>query len=161
MITLTGRAACPVARPVFPIGRAMPSAGASRKETVMSLLFETEMTAIGVDVPLLAEQGVLILFADGAPPELAEVSVLHRAGHLAETGEPGVGAEIRVGGLSRRVTAIGPLAWAKVREIGHIVITFNGATEAERPGEISAEVVEQADLLAELRVGNRISLRAA
>ena len=33
-------------------------------------------------------------------------------------------------------------AWSKVREIGHVVINFNGATEAERPGEICASEVD-------------------
>jgi len=36
------------------------------------VLLETRVTAIGPEVADLAEGGVVILFADGAPPELAE-----------------------------------------------------------------------------------------
>ena len=46
----------------------------------MSVLLKTRVTAIGPEVADLAESGVVILFADGSPPELAEVSVLHKAG---------------------------------------------------------------------------------
>jgi PTS system glucitol/sorbitol-specific IIA component len=44
----------------------------------MSLIWKTEITDVGPEVADLAEGGVVIFFASGAPPELAEVSVLHR-----------------------------------------------------------------------------------
>jgi len=47
------------------------------------MLLKTSITEIGPDVPELAEAGVLILFAEGSPPELAEVSVLHAVQTLA------------------------------------------------------------------------------
>ena len=42
----------------------------------MSVFLKTRVTEIGPEVADLAEGGVVILFADGSPPELAEVSVL-------------------------------------------------------------------------------------
>src|SRR5262245_33749604 len=119
----------------------------------MSVLLRTRVTEIGPEVADLAEGGVLILFAEGSPPELAEVSVLHQA-EIGPGGDaPTAGASIAIGGVTAAITAVGPSAWAKVREIGHVVINFNGASQAERPGEICASEVDPAALVAELKTG--------
>ena len=89
----------------------------------MSVLLRTRVTAIGPEVADLAEGGVVILFADGSPPELAEVSVLHKAESGPSDDAPAKGASIAIGGVSATITAVGASAWAKVREIGHVVIT--------------------------------------
>ena len=54
----------------------------------MTVLLRTRVTAIGPEVADLAEAGVVILFADGSPPELAEVSVLHMAEEGPSDGAP-------------------------------------------------------------------------
>ena len=124
----------------------------------MSQHLKTTITAIGSEVADLAEGGVLILFADGAPPELAEVSVLHKPVSGPSEAEPSVGTAIRIGQLSASITAIGDKAWAKVRDIGHVVISFNGAAEAERPGEICASEVDGAALVKALASGATITI---
>jgi PTS system glucitol/sorbitol-specific IIA component len=108
----------------------------------------------------LAEGGVVILFADGSPPELAEVSVLHQMEEGPDMEAPPVGASISLGPVSAEITAVGATAWAKVREIGHVVISFNGATQAERPGEICASEVDTEALVAALTAGTTISITA-
>jgi len=60
--------------------------------------------------------------------------------------------------LKAQITAVGPLAWQKVRDIGHVVISFNGAHEAERPGEICASEISGDALLAALTVGAEITI---
>ena len=127
----------------------------------MSVLLRTRVTEIGPEVADLAEGGVVILFADGSPPELAEVSVLHKAEAGPSDDAPTKGASIAIGGLTASITAVGPAAWAKVREMGHVVINFNGASEAERPGEICAEQVDSQALIAELKAGAVIVVAAA
>lgn len=127
----------------------------------MSVLLRTRVTAIGPEVADLAEGGVVILFADGSPPELAEVSVLHKTESGPSDDAPTKGASIAVGGLTAAITAVGPSAWAKVREIGHVVVNFNGAAEAERPGEICAAEVDTAALVSELKAGAVIVIAAA
>ena len=124
----------------------------------MTVFLKTRITAVGPEVADLAEGGVVILFADGAPEELAEVSILHRsdAGPAEET--PTVGTTIRIGDVESRITALGETAWKKVREIGHVVISFNGAGEAERPGEICAGGVDTAALVANLANGTEITI---
>lgn len=116
----------------------------------------TTITAVGPDVPDLLEGGVLILFADGAPPELAEVSVLHRVVEGPSDEAPAVGTPIRVGSIQASLTGIGPLAWGKVRDIGHVVINFNGEAEPARPGEMTATAVAGDELAAALQGGTEI-----
>jgi glucitol/sorbitol PTS system EIIA component len=123
-----------------------------------AMLFKTAITDIGPEVPELAEAGVLILFAEGSPPELAEVSVMHAVEFLAVDRDPVPGNTISIGSVSTVITAVGPLAWQKVRDIGHVVISFNGATEAERPGEICAGLIDADQLLAVLKTGADITI---
>ena len=126
----------------------------------MSVLLRTRVTSIGPEVADLAEGGVIILFADGSPPELAEVSVLHQTEQGPSDDAPGKGASITLGPVSATITAVGSTAWSKVREMGHVVISFNGAAEAERPGEICASQVDTQALVAALTTGALITIAA-
>jgi PTS system glucitol/sorbitol-specific IIA component len=124
------------------------------------VLLETRVTAIGPEVADLAEGGVVILFADGAPPELAEVSVLHKPVQGPSVDGPPPGASIAIGAVRASVTAVGASAWAKVQEIGHVVISFNGAGKAERPGENCATAVDGETLVGALQPGATITITA-
>ena len=126
----------------------------------MTVLLKTRVTPVGPEVADLAEGGVVILFADGSPPELAEVSVLHQGEEAPSTTSPQPGASIQIGSLSATVTAVGESAWSKVLEIGHVVISFNGAASAERPGEICASQVDTQALVSALSVGTLITIAA-
>lgn len=127
----------------------------------MSVLLRTRVTEIGPEVADLAEGGVVILFADGSPPELAEVSVLHKTESGPSDDAPTAGASIAIGGLTAKITAVGASAWSKVREMGHVVINFNGAQAAERPGELCASEVDPQALVAELKTDAVIVIAAA
>lgn len=122
----------------------------------MTVLFQTRVTEVGPEVASLAEGGVLILFAEGAPAELAEVSVLHAVSHPAAEQAPVPGNIIMIGSLSARITAMGALAWKKIHEMGHVVINFNGETSSLRPGEICAAALDTDELVAALTVGQTI-----
>jgi PTS system glucitol/sorbitol-specific IIA component len=122
--------------------------------------FRTVVTDVSDEARELVEGGILILFAEGAPPELAEVSVLHRVKMAPTVESPAVGAELRLGGVSARVTAIGDYAWKKIGEMGHVVINFNGADSTPRPGEICVSPVDAAALNAVLTPGAEILIRA-
>jgi PTS system glucitol/sorbitol-specific IIA component len=98
--------------------------------------YKTVISEVGPEVRDLLEGGVLILYADGAPPELAEVSVLHRA-EQAHAEAPRAGSQ---------------------NEMGHVVINFNGSSAAERPGEICAQPVDTDALLACIRSGTVIEI---
>ena len=118
--------------------------------------FSTVITDVSDEARELVGGGVLILFAEGAPPELAEVSVLHRVQQPPTAAPPAVGATLSVAGFASRITAIGVYAWNKIGEMGHVVINFNGATTAPRPGEIAVESVDLEALAEALRPGAEI-----
>lgn len=124
----------------------------------MSVLLKTRVTAVGPEVADLAEGGVVILFADGAPPELAEVSILHSVETPPSEETPPIGAPIRIGNVSATITGIGDYAWQKVKDIGHVVITFNGSDRVERPGEICASEIDTEELVSALTVGTTITI---
>ena len=127
----------------------------------MTTLFRSRITAVGPEVEALLEGGVLILFADGAPPELAEVSVCQFIELCDTKAKPAQGDMLSIAGISSIITAVGELAWNKVIEMGHVVINFNGANIAERPGEICAKAVENSALFAALKTGALISMETA
>jgi PTS system glucitol/sorbitol-specific IIA component len=122
----------------------------------MSILFRTTITGIGEGVRELLDGGVLILFAEGAPPELAEMSVLHAIKEPPSPQAPQVGADIRIGGIGAKLTAVGDLAWAKVTDMGHIVINFNDSAIADRRGELCASKVDPEALTTALTPGAEI-----
>ncbi len=126
----------------------------------MVTLYSTTIRDVGTEAPELLEQGVLILFALGAPPELAEVSILHEADRAAAA-PPVAGDALRIADQQFRITAVGDTAWQKVSELGHVVFSFNGAATAERPGEICIETVAADRLRALLRSGTTIEVVGA
>ena len=127
----------------------------------MTVFYRTKITDVGPEVAELLEGGVLILYAAGAPPELAEVSVLHRVQSAPSAGAPPVGARLRIGEVATTLTAIGELSWKKVGDIGHVVINFDGAATAGRPGELCAAPVDPGALSGALVSGAEIVIETA
>ena len=126
----------------------------------MTISLKTRVTAVGPEVADLAEGGVVILFADGSPSELAEVSVLHAIEAEPAADAPAIGATISIGTLDATITSVGSSAWQKVLDISHVVISFNGAGSTDRPGEICASEVDTQALVAQLQTGTSIIIRA-
>ncbi len=124
----------------------------------MATIYLTEITEIGPEVPEFIEVGYLILFQAGAPPELAEMSVLHEP-ESPRDAPPETGDILAIGAKELRITAVGERAWNNVRELGHVVFKFNGLDETELPGEI---YVEETDALSELvQPGARLEIKEA
>ena len=96
----------------------------------MEPIYLTEVKEIGPEVAEFLEAGLLILFQTGAPPELAEIAVLHDPTSLRED-PPAPGDVLEIEGQQFRITAIGYKAWQNVRELGHAVFKFDGSPEAE------------------------------
>lgn len=125
----------------------------------MSVLFQSTITTIGPEVMDLLEGGIVILFRDGAPPELAEVSVLHGETVAASPDKaPMAGDRLEIGSLSAEITDVGEKAWAKVVDLGHVVLSFNGLGAADRPGEISLEETDPAKIAPVLAHGQIIRI---
>lgn len=84
--------------------------------------YRSEVTGIGPEVSMMIDEGVLILFSDPVPPELAEVAVCH-----SPDGEPGRGIGVGdviegLGAGPLTVTGVGSRADENLRTIGHIVL---------------------------------------
>ncbi len=86
----------------------------------------------------LIEDGMVVIFKEGAPSELAEISVLHEPEEEFED-EIRPGDRLSLGDNSFRVTSVGDEANKNMKELGHATLKFNGADEAELPGDINIE----------------------
>lgn len=104
-------------------------------------IYLTEITELGPEVSDFLDTGLVVLFQAGAPPELAEMSVLHEPTDLREE-PPQTGDVLVIGDRQLRITAVGEKAWHNVHEMGHVVFKFNGHGETELPGEIYLEETE-------------------
>lgn len=121
-------------------------------------IYLTEVTEIGAEVPDFLEAGLVILFEAGAPPELAEIAVLHYTISRREE-PPAAGDVISFGDLELRITAIGEKAWSNVLALGHAVFKFNGADKVELPGEIYVEETDLDALGRLIQPGLRVEIK--
>lgn len=122
-------------------------------------IYRTEVKEIGPEVAEFLEAGLLILFQVGAPPELAEMSVLHEPISRRED-PPEVGDVVAFGDRELRVTAVGSKAWKNIQDLGHAVFKFTGSEEAELPGEMYLEQTDLEILREDIRPGLRLEIRA-
>ncbi len=127
-------------------------------ESRVTSIYLSEVTEIGPEVAEFLESGLLILFEDGAPPELSEMSVLHKPETVREE-PPEAGDILVIGEREFQITAIGEKAWKNVRDLGHAVFKFNGATEVELPGEIYLEERGFENLGEEIQPGVRLEIK--
>jgi PTS system glucitol/sorbitol-specific IIA component len=125
----------------------------------MEPIYLTEVKEIGPEVAEFLEAGLLILFQTGAPPELAEIAVLHDPTSLRED-PPAPGDVLEIEDQQFRITAVGYKAWQNVRELGHAVFKFDGSHEAELPGQIHLEGPGVEKLGEVVQPGARLEIRA-
>lgn len=125
----------------------------------MEPIYLTEIKEIGPEVEAFLEEKYLILFEVGAPPELAEMAVLHDCSHMREE-PPAPGDVLAIGDREFRMTAIGEKAWKNIKDLGHAVFVFNGAREVEMPGQICLEETGTEVLAGAVRPGVRLEMRS-
>jgi glucitol/sorbitol PTS system EIIA component len=125
----------------------------------LETIYVTRVKEIGPEVAEFLEAGLLILFETGAPPELAEIAVLHEPTSRREDA-PEPGDVLDIEGQEFRITAVGYKAWQNVRELGHAVFKFDGSPEAELPGQIHLEGPGVENLGEIVRPGARLEIRA-
>ncbi|OHY45158.1 PTS glucitol/sorbitol transporter subunit IIA [Enterobacter roggenkampii] len=101
----------------------------------MKTIYESEFVCTGESANESLEDNFLITFAEGAPPDVAEYCFIHRPGiNLTASLIPG--DVIAIGEQTWPVTAVGAVAETNLRELGHITVRFDGASEAEFPGTV-------------------------
>lgn len=91
-------------------------------DTTASPYFRTVVRSLGEQAPMMAAEGVLILFGEPCPEALAEVSVVHGEWSMAEGRDPRPGDRIRIGERELPLHAVGEIAGKNLRELGHIVL---------------------------------------
>ncbi|WP_110955680.1 PTS glucitol/sorbitol transporter subunit IIA [Anaerosinus massiliensis] len=102
--------------------------------------YRSEITGWGEEALFFLKEkdmNFIILFNEGAPPELAEIAVLHKPAPILAELE--VGDTVIICEKVFTITAIGEEARHTLKELGHCTLSFKGGTEPERPGCIMLE----------------------
>jgi PTS system glucitol/sorbitol-specific IIA component len=116
--------------------------------------YEMHVVEIGPLVSEFIAAKILVFFETGAPPELAEFSILHEPSDFFIDVEPGDSIVFDEQGY--RVTAVGTVANQNIRALGHLIMKANGRTEPELPGDVCVEDKE----LPPIKVGTTIRIIA-
>ncbi len=98
--------------------------------------YQSKITGWGADALefLNPACNFIIIFNEDAPPELADISVLHTKAELKEDPKPG--DTFRICNKEYKISAVGWEALNTLRDLGHATVSFRGMDEVERPGMI-------------------------
>lgn len=107
----------------------------SGKATVVK--YEAQVVAIGPLVGEFTQAGILVLFRQGAPEEVADFSILHDGQDLQAP--VAAGDQLWLGDEQFRILAVGEVANTNLAALGHLVLKFNGQTAPELPGDVCVE----------------------
>ena len=120
--------------------------------------YSSEITGFGPEAFEFLEPEIalnfVIIFNEDAPPELAELAILHKKEKLIAP--PIKGDIITIGENVYTVTAVGDEVPQTLAELGHCTLAFGGGEEAFRPGCIMLD----GPMLSKdsLKVGDRIEI---
>lgn len=116
------------------------------------LKYEARVTVIGPFTQEFLDHNIIVLFGASAPEELVEFSVIHDGQTLHA---PLVAGDVvQIGDEQFSILAVGDVANENFKNLGHLVLKFNGETEVEMPGDVC---VEQRPLPA-IEVGTTIKI---
>lgn len=101
------------------------------------VIYHSKINQIGEFAPEALTDGMLILFKQGAPSDLADYCFLHSHGDLQQ--EIQVGHKLQLGNHIYKITSVGDVANDNFRELGHVTLKFDGKSQAELPGNIHLE----------------------
>lgn len=99
--------------------------------------YKSKVTGIGSMVSEFVEQKILIVYNDNAPPELAEMAILHTIHSLDK--DVSAGDVVILGNKEYVVTAVGDEANHTLRTLGHCTFSFHGSDTARIPGHIELD----------------------
>ncbi|MDU4095602.1 MAG: PTS glucitol/sorbitol transporter subunit IIA [Pantoea sp.] len=96
--------------------------------------YALHITAVGEYVKDYLKEQKLILFSAAAPEDIAAYCALHQAGKLTVSLSPG--QLMKINQEIYNITAVGHIATANLKQLGHITLCFDGASVAELPGTV-------------------------
>ncbi|MFO8075671.1 MAG: PTS glucitol/sorbitol transporter subunit IIA [Egibacteraceae bacterium] len=112
----------------------------------MDVRMDAEICAVGDLASQFFEEGIVILFGEHAPEELAEFAVLHRC--LSAEGGVTPGDRVLLGDAELTVTGVGSVVNEHLPALGHLVLKRDGRTEPQLPGDLCCDEGAIPDLAA-------------
>ncbi|WP_342321048.1 PTS glucitol/sorbitol transporter subunit IIA [Kosakonia sp. BYX6] len=97
-------------------------------------LYQLVITQVGDFVAAYLRQDKLILFAEPVPTDIADYCAIHQPGKFNGVLLPG--QRLTINAINYRITAVGSVATANLKQLGHITLNFDGAIDAELPGTV-------------------------
>lgn len=101
------------------------------------LKYTATVTAIGPLTGEFVEAGILVLFGASAPDELRDFAIIHDGVALAAP--LATGDVVWVDAQRFSVLAVGDVANENLKNLGHLVLKFNGEATPELPGDVCVE----------------------
>ena len=95
-------------------------------------LYSLRITAVGEYVEYSLRELRLILFSDAVPDDIASYCAVHQASEL--TAELSPGQQMKLNDKNYRVTAVGRVATANLRQLGHITLNLMAQISLNYPG---------------------------
>lgn len=117
-----------------------------------NVIYHSKIDLIGEFAQEALADGMLILFKNGAPADLADYCFVHSHDDLKHDLQ--VGQILQLGKHLYHITAVGDVANINFRQLGHITLRFDGSSQAELPGTVHVK----GDIPAQLFVGDEISI---
>jgi len=111
--------------------------GFSGKFKDKMMKYSATVLHVGPLVNEFTDAGILVFFGENAPQELYEFSVIHDGTTLEAELEPG--DIVSLDGEEYKILAVGEVANTNFRNLGHLVMKFNGKTKVELPGDVCVE----------------------
>lgn len=115
-------------------------------------IYETKITAIGPEAELFKAESMIILFGNEAPDMLKDMCYNIEVNPVQ--GDISVGQNLFVDEEAFAITAVGSVVRQNLASLGHIVVKFNGATEAELPGTLHVD----AGAVPDIKVGTKLRI---
>jgi len=112
--------------------------------------YSATVTEIGPYVSEFVDHNILVFFGAEAPEELKEFAILHDGTELHA--KLVVGDVLELNDFSYKILAVGEVANNNLENLGHLVVKFNGETEAEMPGDVCVEAKELPEIKAGLKL---------
>ena len=116
-------------------------------------LYETQIVDMGAEAEMFQAEGMMILFGEEVPEDLANYAYIINVNPVEGTIEEGM--TLTIGSESYKITAVGDVVNKNLSNLGHITLKFNGATEPELPGTLNLEEKE----LPQVEAGTIISIQ--
>ena len=99
--------------------------------------YASVVVSVGEFASEFFDAGIVVLFGEDAPEELAEFAVLHRP--TTTDGGLVAGDRIRLGDEVITVLAVGEVADENLVNLGHLSLKRNGAREVALPGDVCCD----------------------